>query len=75
VTAFPLTGFPPESFSTTVIVDVDVPSAVTVAGFALTVEVAALTGPGLKVTVTVPALLLRVKAHVVLPVVQPELMV
>ena len=42
-------------------------------GFALTVEVAALTGPALKVTVTVPALLLRVKVHVLLPVVHPRM--
>lgn len=50
VTLFPLTGLLFASRSVTVIVEVAVPSAVTEAGFALTVETVALTAPAVKVT-------------------------
>jgi hypothetical protein len=50
VTAFPLTGLLFVSSSVTVIVEVVEPSAVTEVGFAVTVDLVALTGPGVKVT-------------------------
>ena len=53
VTVFPLTGFPLASFSVTVIVDAVAPSATTVVGLALTVDVDALTAPVVIVSVCV----------------------
>jgi hypothetical protein len=53
VTVFPLTGLPLVSRSVTVIVVVDTPSAVTVLGLAVTVDVAAETLPGMNVAVAV----------------------
>jgi hypothetical protein len=50
VTVFPPIGFPLASSNVTVIVDAATPSAVTVAGLALTVETVADTGPAVNVT-------------------------
>jgi hypothetical protein len=50
LTIFPLIGLPLASSNVTVIVDVATPSAVTVAGLALTVETVADTGPAVNVT-------------------------
>src|SRR2546422_407223 len=52
-TTLPLTGWLATSLSVTVIVDVVDPSAGTDVGFALTVDVLALTGPTVKFTVAV----------------------
>ena len=49
-TAFPATAFPYASFSVTVIVAEELPSAATAAGLAATVDTAASTGPGTNVT-------------------------
>jgi hypothetical protein len=64
-TLFPLTGLPNRSNRVTVIVEVATPSAVTVAGLAVTVETAAATGPTFQVTFVVGAC----AASLVLPVV------
>jgi hypothetical protein len=53
LTVLPLTGFPFASRNVTVIIAVARPSAVTVVGLAVTVEVVADTPPAVKVTVTV----------------------
>jgi hypothetical protein len=50
VTVLPLTGLPLPSRSVTVIVEVATPSAVTVAGLAVTVDVVAETAPAVNVT-------------------------
>jgi len=50
VAVFPLTGLPLPSRSVTVMVNVATPSAVTVAGLAVTVDVVADTAPAVKVT-------------------------
>jgi hypothetical protein len=50
LTVLPLTGLPLPSRKVTVIVEVSTPSAVTVGGFAVTVEVVADTTPTVKVT-------------------------
>src|SRR5204863_7738641 len=52
-TAFPVTGWLFASLRVTVMVEVVVPSAVTEAGLALTVDAVALTGPTVNVTVAV----------------------
>jgi hypothetical protein len=59
VTVLPLTGLLFASKSVTVIVEVVVPSAVTEAGLALTVDLAALTAPAVKVTVAVWAMVIE----------------
>ena len=51
VTVFPETGLESASFNVTVIIEVLLPSAITDAGLELTVDCAAVTGPGTKVTV------------------------
>ena len=56
VTFLPETTLPFASFSVTVTVEVVTPSAVTVLGAALTVDCAAVTGPGVYVTVAVFAM-------------------
>ncbi|MCX5875357.1 MAG: hypothetical protein NT087_03475 [Deltaproteobacteria bacterium] len=58
VTVLPETGLPELSFKVTVTVEVVEPSAVTDAGLAVTVETVALTGPGVKVTVAVWAMVM-----------------
>ena len=70
-TVLPATGFPLASFKVTVIVEVVVPSAVTLVGLALTVEVEADTAPAVKVTlaVLVSATPPRVALTVALPAV------
>ncbi len=50
LTIFPLIGLPLASRNVTVIVDVAIPSAVTVTGLALTVETVTDTGPAVNVT-------------------------
>ena len=52
-TVLPLTGLLFASLSVTVIVEVDVPSAVTEVGLAATVDVPAFTAPAVKVTAAV----------------------